>query len=483
MKRKVSALTLIFALLISAVAGAILVNLATADPVIYLPIIEIKSDGSVVPSTPFIKQDGDVYTLTGDMPQKYSILIRRSNIVFDGAGYRISSWLSYPPFANRGLSIESVSNVTVKDIEVTGFSGGYLDSWLGDVVAENTTNSVFLRVTAGVLRLVNSSFNTIAESNITTGEYPGLGLMDSNYNILFKNEIARLSLGGEGNIAAKNNITKELSGGGLKNSIIANRITQLYLGSNSTYYANNITRVTITGADNLFYANNFQGYDLPEFQVRIWLHRQPWEEGPRYELGRGSQFWDNGEEGNYWRIHKGVDADDDGITDEPYLVETKYYDDYLKKQVIVDCGIDNYPLMSPFDIESVSFKLPDWSPIVDSGWAISFLSPQNQTYSATDISLNFTMPKSAKFVRFSLDGQANVTITGNTTLKALTYGSHNITLYIDDQLGNTSPSETIYFSVEKESEPFPTALAITVSGASVAVVSIGLLIYFKKRKH
>jgi hypothetical protein len=92
------------------------------------------------------------------------------------------------------------------------------------------------------------------------------------------------------------------------------------------------------------------------------------------------------------------------------------------------------------------------------------------------------VPKSARLVRFSLDGQANVTITGNTTLTALTYGSHNITLYIDDPFGNTRPSETIYFSVEKEPEPFPTTLVIA-SVASVTLVVIGLLVYFKKRNH
>ena len=72
-----------------------------------------------------------------------------------------------------------------------------------DVLADNATNSVFLRETAGVLRLLTSSFNTIAESNIATDEYASLGLMDSNYNILFKDKFARLSLGGEGNIVAK----------------------------------------------------------------------------------------------------------------------------------------------------------------------------------------------------------------------------------------------------------------------------------------
>ena len=292
-----------------------------------------------------------------------------------------------------------------------------------------------------------------------------------------------MGVNGEANIIVKNNITN-LSSGGFRNNIIANRINHLGSGNNNTYYANDISTLYVSGADNLFCANNFQGYNLPEFRVLTWLKIYGWEEGPSYQPGRGFQFWDNGIEGNYWRIYKeSFDADGDGISDETYLVKAKYYDYGLEKELIVDCGIDNYPLMSPFDIESVSFKLPDWSPIIDSEWAISFLSPQNQTYTATDISLNFTVPKSARLVRFSLDGQANVTITGNTTLTALTYGSHNITLYIDDPFGNTTPSETIYFTIAEEPEPFPTLLVASASGVSLTGVAVCVFYYRKKRNH
>jgi hypothetical protein len=40
-------------------------------------------------------------------------------------------------------------------------------------------------------------------------------------------------------------------------------------------------------------------------------------------------------------------------------------------------------------------------------------------------------------------------------------------------------SETIYFNVEVP-EPFPIALIATASAATLAVVSVGLLAYFKK---
>jgi LPXTG-motif cell wall-anchored protein len=61
-------------------------------------------------------------------------------------------------------------------------------------------------------------------------------------------------------------------------------------------------------------------------------------------------------------------------------------------------------------------------------------------------------------------------------------GTHNVTVYAWDTAGNMGASPTVPFTVAKP-EPFPTALVATASGLSVAVVGLGLLVYFKKRKH
>lgn len=49
----------------------------------------------------------------------------------------------------------------------------------------------------------------------------------------------------------------------------------------------------------------------------------------------------------------------------------------------------------------------------------------------------------------------------------------------NNPLSSPSPSPTPIST----QEPFPTALLATASGASAAIVSFGLLVYFKKRKH
>jgi len=119
---------------------------------------------------------------------------------------------------------------------------------------------------------------------------------------------------------------------------------------------------------------------------------------------------------------------------------------------------------------------------------ISVFSPRNKTYTVTDVPLNFHVSELAKWIGYSLDAQNNVTITGNTPLSELSYGSHNLTVYAQDSFDNTGASETIYFSIPKETEPQqpepqqsePFTTWIVVATVIIAAVGAPLLIYFRK---
>ena len=124
---------------------------------------------------------------------------------------------------------------------------------------------------------------------------------------------------------------------------------------------------------------------------------------------------------------------------------------------------------------------------------IPILSPINKTYTTgntttASIPLDFTVNENVSKVAFSLDGQDNISIAGNTTLTGLSVGSHNMTVYAQDLAGNTGASETVNFTIaakpepRPEPEPFPTTLVATASGASTAIIGITLLWYFKKHK-
>jgi hypothetical protein len=97
----------------------------------------------------------------------------------------------------------------------------------------------------------------------------------------------------------------------------------------------------------------------------------------------------------------------------------------------------------------------------------------------TDRLLNFAVDEEASWIGYSLDDQANVTINGNTTLKGLSAGSHNVTVYAEDVAGDMGASETLLFTIE---EPFPTLLVATASIVVVAVFAV-FLFYMRKHKH
>jgi hypothetical protein len=69
------------------------------------------------------------------------------------------------------------------------------------------------------------------------------------------------------------------------------------------------------------------------------------------------------------------------------------------------------------------------------------------------------------------------------TLTRLSNGAHNVTVYAADEAGNMGASETATFIVAKP-EPFPLVPVAAASVASAGIVAaVGLLLYFKKRKH
>jgi hypothetical protein len=135
---------------------------------------------------------------------------------------------------------------------------------------------------------------------------------------------------------------------------------------------------------------------------------------------------------------------------------------------------------------------------------ISIMPPQNKAYDTSDIPLNFTMNEPVSWVGYSLDSNANVTITEyvsnitesygefdivrstvNMVLTELSEGSHSLIIYAKDAVGNMGKSEIIQFTIVKGTElqpqPFPHAI-IATAFVSVAAVSAGLLLfYFWKR--
>jgi hypothetical protein len=143
-------------------------------------------------------------------------------------------------------------------------------------------------------------------------------------------------------------------------------------------------------------------------------------------------------------------------------------------------------------------------------------SPTNSTYNVTSLTLNVTIKtmktlfegtdpaqNTTRVVTYSVDGESprvitetgynyntslgsNVTFIGSAVLPELPDGPHNITVHAEYDYNpydiHRESESSVYFTIDT-TPPFPTALVVAASGASVAVVGLGLLVYFKKRKH
>jgi len=101
-----------------------------------------------------------------------------------------------------------------------------------------------------------------------------------------------------------------------------------------------------------------------------------------------------------------------------------------------------------------------------------------------NFSTNLTLPKGIHSIKVCLKADSYYLITEVYTPENATDTRPSGTV-IPSALSTVvlnGSSEIIRFAIE-EPEPFPVVPVAAASGASVAVVGVGLLVYFKKRKH
>jgi hypothetical protein len=137
-------------------------------------------------------------------------------------------------------------------------------------------------------------------------------------------------------------------------------------------------------------------------------------------------------------------------------------------------------------VDSVDFTIASSTGDLSSP-KITNLSIENQTYNTTNVPINFTVDENISQAAYSLDGQANVTVAGNSTLTGLTLGTHNITVYVWDDSGKVGASQNVNFNVAnissaqiERSEPFPVSTVIAVSISFMVGVALTFLFFFRK---
>lgn len=301
----------------------------------------IMVDGEIKPLTAyFTTYDNVTYTLTGNIAN-VSIIIKKSDITVDGAGYTV-----HGPGSGTGLNLSSCENVTLRNFRIVGFTYGVHLEHADDCFikfSEVTNNK-----RAGI-RLYRSDDNEIMNTTALNNE-KGIHLHKSKDNFIYFNAIANNSDAGirfdqsKDNSITDNKISNNVRGVQAKNSSInffRNNITgniygiylyspQLSTGNSvllQNYISNNVVGLWILNSSgHTIYHNNFFSNSVR----------------PAVLHNSHNNNWDNGYEGNYWSIYRGSDTNRDGVGDTTHKISIG--------------NTDKYPLMAKFQQFTIEIK-------------------------------------------------------------------------------------------------------------------------------
>jgi len=256
-----------FAILALLVLSLLFMN--TAEPSAARPMVIIKSDGSIDPSTSPIQRNGDVYTFTGNVYAE--IVVQKSNVVIDGAGYTLQG--PYNGTYESAFVIGEGPNQVSNDTEVPYSIG--VDLAFPSVVGLTVENLNIKNFSIGMY--IWTTNNTLTE-NAITDSIVGILLSGSN-NRITRNYVARNT---QGIFFGWSNAT-----GGIPEGI---EISHNSFDSNKQHLSGCVCE--------------------------------------DYNLTEAVHTWDDGEEGNYWSDYNGTDANNDGIGDTRYEIDPLNVDRY-----------------------------------------------------------------------------------------------------------------------------------------------------------
>jgi hypothetical protein len=312
----------------------------------YLPTIQINSSNVKITGLT-INTPGGGISATGDEIQIVGITAT-TGISIDGSGTIISG-----NTLKGDLSVVGDNNTISHNLfypEVVAPSFHFVGS--NNVIVNNRLAS---KNDTSNIKLEIEGANNVITNNLLRAVYllkGGNNLVYKNYMKVMPGDCGVYLSHSSRNIICANRITYAESltyeqegvfiSESYDNVVYANHIESVFKG---VYLQSTDTEPMITN-NNTFYHNNFVNNKI-----------QAWD-----TTSSTTNTFDNGKEGNYWSCYNGTDANNDGIGDTPYRPTSLYtYDGLIEK--ITECGTDNYPLMAPFEIDSITVELPEWANI------------------------------------------------------------------------------------------------------------------------
>jgi hypothetical protein len=281
----------------------------------------------------------------------------------------------YPPYNETWILTQSFRTyanaitINTNDVELEGFT---ISANGGDIYVTGDRTQIIKNTIAAELIIEGS------HSNVTENTMFRLSLSGSYSNIIGNNVVSgSIHLKGSSNALVHNSVLVDIIMEYADSNIISNNTcTRFLLGyrNNCSYNVVSGNKIEprehmgqygmlIGGSHNVFYNNRIANLTQPR-RYAVWLGGLSAENNTFYHnnfinnnntiyvenanLTAKSNFWDNGEEGNYWDDYNGTDSDRDGIGDTPYVINRD--------------NIDSYPLMAPFDVENDTIVLPPPEP-------------------------------------------------------------------------------------------------------------------------
>jgi len=402
--------------------------------------------------------DVDPYILKGlninAKGTEYGIFIENSNQFFNLTECLFIN--SGSATHNAGIKLShtnnsQISNCTSANNKYAGIELYYdcnNNTILNNILANNSDRSLYLRE--------HSDFNIIRGNQIYNTSGSGIRFLHSEFNIILENEIFDCNRGiyvhaSEKNTLKKNNIHDNTYGimlqyghySNITENTISNNSYGIYYSASTSYCnfsRNLIEENTLDGIwiresslnntilNNEVHNNQRYGiyFDNPNsHDNKFYLNEFIGNNIHSYDNGTNN-YWDNGSIGNYWDDYTGVDANDDGIGDSPYIISG------------TAGSRDNFPIWADGD------DLPPVITIVSPS-ANSVFGLDAPNYQITIVELNLDT------IWYTLDGGGtNYTITGLTgtfnqlAWEALSEGNVIIRFYANDTAGNIgSAAETV----------------------------------------
>jgi N-acetylneuraminic acid mutarotase len=112
---------------------------------------------------------------------------------------------------------------------------------------------------------------------------------------------------------------------------------------------------------------------------------------------------------------------------------------------------------------------------------IEVVSPLSDgVYNSSCVDLVFVVDRPVGLLYYCVDGGANVTVAGNTTLLGLSGGVYNVTVFGEDVFGNVGVSETVVFTVVSQPD-FILTVPVVVALCVVSVLVVMVVLFLRRR--